>query len=218
MMTNDYDRSIARRIHQQFSEKSGSGRIASEFSLLHLSRLIRLRKPRSVLEIGSGIGTVSQLVLAHAERVEHLFSVEEDEFCRDAIKKNLTVHDLQKWTLLNSQKELPPDLTFDLIIFDGNQYEDTIFDLLRSTTAVFVDGKRQETRAELAAYCQQAGLRLRLHQYTGGWRMVLRGTNGSRSYPKLIFKRDQCHWGVCQPKDAVPDLELGPQAAHVQTA
>ena len=217
-MTNDYDGSIAKRIHQQFIGKSGSGRIASEFSLLQLSRLIRLRKPKRVLEIGSGIGTVSQLVLAHAERVEHLFSIEENEFCRSAIKKNLTVHGLQIWSLLNSQKELPTDLTFDLIIFDGNQYEDATFDLLRSETAVFVDGKRQETRDELAAYCQQAGLRLRLHQYTGGWRMVLRGTNGSRSYPKLIFKRDQCHWGVCKPEHAVPDVELGPEAPRTQTA
>ena len=76
--------------------------------------------------------------------------------------------------------------------------------LLRSETAVFVDGKRQETRDELTAYCQQAGLRLRLHQYTGGWRMVLRGTNGSRSYPKLVLKRDQCHWGVCKRNTLFP--------------
>ena len=87
---SDYDVSLAKTIHGEFKRKPGSGRIASEFSLYHLSRLIRLRRPKVVLEIGSGIGTVSQLVLAHPERVQTLFSIEQEPFCRAAINENLT--------------------------------------------------------------------------------------------------------------------------------
>ena len=77
LITSGYDLFIARNIYHQFSRKPGSHRIASAFSLCHLSRLIRLRKPRTVLEIGAGIGTISQLVLLHQERVESLYSIEQ---------------------------------------------------------------------------------------------------------------------------------------------
>jgi protein-L-isoaspartate O-methyltransferase len=197
LVTTEYDASIANRIHLQFSRKPGASRIASELSLRHLSGAVRMRKPKSVLEIGSGIGTLSQLVLSHAESVENLFSIEQDLFCRAALLKNLTVRDWQNWTLLHSHKELPTDAALDLIIFDGYQYEPAVFDLLHAGTAVFVEGKRQRTRDELAVYARRKGLDLDLREYKGSWYIGWRRMNGSRAVPKLVLKRDQCHEGVC---------------------
>jgi precorrin-6B methylase 2 len=202
---SDYDVSLAKTIHGEFKRKPGSGRIASEFSLYHLSRLIRLRRPKVVLEIGSGIGTVSQLVLAHPERVQTLFSIEQEPFCRAAINENLTVHESQKWILLRSPSELPANIRFDLIIFDGNRYDRTIFQFLGSETAIFVDGMRRMTRDELTANCQQNGLNLRLHHYKGRWRIGFRGIKNARL--RLVLKRDQCHLGVCKTTDAAFDIE-----------
>jgi predicted O-methyltransferase YrrM len=197
LVTTEYDTSIANRIHLQFSRKPGSSRIASELSLRHLSGLIRMRKPKSVLEIGSGIGTLSQLVLSHAESVENLFSIEQDLFCRAALLENLAIGNWQKWTLLHSHEELPRDANFDLIIFDGYQYAPAVFDLLHAGTAVFVEGKRQRTRDELADYARRKGLDLHLHEHKGSWYIGWRRMNGSRALPKLVLKRDQCHEGIC---------------------
>ena len=206
LITNGYDDFIARNIHEQFSRKSGAHRIASAFSLCHLSRLIRLRRPKAVLEIGSGIGTVAQLVLLHHQKVERLYSIEEDLFCRSVLRENVTPLQGQNWTLLKSHREIPKNLAFDLIVFDGNQYDHSTFAFLCAETAVFIDGMRRRTRDELTAHCEEVGLSLRLHEYTGGWRVGLRGLSDRQSAPGLFVKRDRCHLGVCKGRVPVPGM------------
>jgi hypothetical protein len=204
LITSGYDLFIARNIYHQFSRKPGSHRIASAFSLCHLSRLIRLRKPRTVLEIGAGIGTISQLVLLHQERVENLYSIEQNPFCCAALKENVTPLPGQSWRLLPSQDAIPRDLAFDLIVFDGNQYEQSTLGFLSAETAVFVDGMRRRTRDELESYCDEVGLSLRLHEYAGGWRLGLSRHNDRRVAHGIFFKRERCHLGVCKAPVAVP--------------
>jgi hypothetical protein len=206
LITNGYDLFIAKNIHDQFSRKPGSHRIASAFSLCHLSRLIRLRKPKAVLEIRAGIGTIAQLILLHHERVERLYSIEQDPFCRAALRENVTPLSGQSWSLLLSEDEIPRDMAFDLIVFDGNQHEDSTLEFLCAETAVFVDGTRRKTREKLTSHCDEMGLSLRLHEYTGGWRIGLRGFTGGQAAPGLLFKRERCHLGVCKARMAVPGI------------
>jgi hypothetical protein len=204
LMTNGYDLFIAKNIHDQFSRKAGSHRIASAFSLCHLSRLIRLRKPKVVLEIGTGIGTIAQLILLHHEKVQTLYSIEQDLFCRAALKQNVTPLPGQSWSLVQSQADIPRNLTFDLIVFDGNQY--STLEFLRAETAVFVEGMRRRTREALKFYCDELGLGLRLHEYKGGWRVGVRGLTGSQVAPRVFFKRERCHLGICKARVAVPGI------------
>jgi hypothetical protein len=204
LITSGYDLFVAKNIHESFSRKAGSHRIASAFSLCHLSRLIRVRKPKVVLEIGAGIGTISELILLHQEKIDCLCSIESDSFCRAALRENLRPRDGQKWNLLHSHEEIPGSSDFDLIIFDGNQYDYTTFRFLCDETAVFVDGMRRRTRKELASYCQAAGLNLRLHEYSGTWRVRLRGLSESRPAPALVFERERCHLGICKAMHPLP--------------
>ena len=201
----DCDMSLAKTIHRQFKRKPGSGRIASQVSLYHLSRLISLRKPKVVLEVGSGIGTVSQLVLAHPAKVQALLSIEQEPFCRASLSKNLTVQEWQKWVLFHSLSELPKNLRFDLIIFDGNQYDPSIFQFMGAETAIFVEGKRLQTREELTANCRQIGLDLHLQEHWGRWHIGLRGLKNARM--RLVLKRDQCHFGICKLTEAAAATE-----------
>src|SRR5262245_16653744 len=202
--TSGYDLFISRTIHEEFSQKPGSHRIASAFSLCHLSRLMRLRRPKVVLEIGAGIGTISQLILLHHERVQSLYSIEQDAFCCAALRENLTPQAGQKWNLVHSHTVVPNGLVFDLMVFDGNQYDHSTFGLLSAETAVFIDGMRRETRGELASHCERVGLSLLLHEYTGAWHVGLRGLSDKRSTPGLVFKRNRCHSGVCKAKAVLP--------------
>jgi precorrin-6B methylase 2 len=193
-----YDLFLSRFVYDEFRQRPGSDRIASAFSLCQLSRLIRLRKPKTVLEIGAGIGTISQLILLHSEAVENLYSIEHHPFCCASLRENLTPQRGQKWNLLNSQADLPKGIAFDLIIFDGNQYDDSTLNVLTAETAVFVDGMRCGTRVELTSHCEKMGLRLQLHELKGAWRVALRGFCKKRPVPSLVVKRERCHIGICK--------------------
>src|SRR5262245_33291972 len=122
LVTNGYDLFVARNIHDSFSRRAGSHRIASAFSLCHLSRLIRVRRPKNVLEIGAGIGAISELILLHQEKVDCLYSIESDPSCCAALRENLRPREGQSWHLLSSHEDIPSTSSFDLIVFDASQY------------------------------------------------------------------------------------------------
>jgi hypothetical protein len=216
LVTNGYDLFIARNIHESFSRKAGSHRIASAFSLCHLSRLIRVRRPKAVLEIGAGIGAISELILLHQEKVDCLYSIESDPCRCAALRDNLRPREGQTWNLLSSHEEIPRTNSFDLIVFDGNQIDRRTLRFLHAETAVFIDGMRRRARDGLIRYCEGIGLSLRLHEYSGTWHVVMQGLGKSRSAPALALERERCHLGVCQPM--FPPSEVGWANDHVACA
>src|SRR5262245_55544664 len=121
LVTNGCDLFVARNIHDSFSRKAGSHRIASTFSLCHVSRIIRMHRPKAVLEVGAGIGAISELILLHQEKVDCLYSIESDRLCRSALRENLRPREGQSWHLLSSHEEIKWTRSFDLIVFENDQ-------------------------------------------------------------------------------------------------
>jgi hypothetical protein len=71
---------------------------------------------------------------------------------------------------------------------------------------VFVEGMRRRTREALQFYCEELGLGLRLHEYKGGWRLGVRGLAGRQVAPRVFFKRERCHLGICKARVAMPGI------------
>src|SRR5258708_24469779 len=83
------DCQFAKEIYDLFSKKPGSEHIASEVSLQYLAACLRLFKPSKVLEMGAGIGTITQAVLSHPCAVRELVSTETNPFCLKVLRENL---------------------------------------------------------------------------------------------------------------------------------
>lgn len=120
----------ARVIWQRFVELPGAAvngvvGIASEHAIAGLIGAMRKERPRAILELGAGIGTLTYTVLKAAadlgidrEAGFRFVTIENETFCRRALEGNLA--DYQgRFQLLDSTKLIPSGDSFDLIIVDG---------------------------------------------------------------------------------------------------
>lgn len=199
MLLTDRDRAIARRTHAEFAALPGAEHIATEFALAHLSGLLTETRPRRVLEIGAGIGTITRLLLDHPTGVELVVSTEENEFCLGALSYNIG-QETSRWKLVSSAAEAPP-LDYDLVIFDGIHGSTDAFPLLGNGTVCFVEGIRQTTREALINYLSRKGLACTFRSYVRPSRLRFsRSRRWLGLIPKVKFRtRKGCHIGSVAP-------------------
>lgn len=139
------NKKLARQNYKQFCGYEGSDYIASEFALETIVNIIDRFNVTSVLELGLGIGSVSDTILKYSElnKKEIIYSgTENNAFCLNALKKN--VKDYDKINLFSELKEIN-NLKFDLIIVDG---QDTSLSRIKTyaklNTIFYVEGDRFE--------------------------------------------------------------------------
>lgn len=106
----------------------GAVGIASEHAIDGLMQLVRQRRPRRILELGGGIGTLTAAILdtlrdlpgeaRHAE----LVTAENNDYCRAQLTANLASHE-GRYRLVKSVEEVRDSAgqseLFDLIVVDG---------------------------------------------------------------------------------------------------
>lgn len=83
---------IAVENYKNFCFKEGSDYIASEFALETILKLIDKFKPKKILELGMGIGSVSDTILKFKNLNDlnfEYFGTESNEFCLEQLKKNV---------------------------------------------------------------------------------------------------------------------------------
>ena len=129
--------------YKTFCSHEGSQFIASEFALEIILDLIVKFNVKSILELGLGIGSISDTVLQFSKINKHeisYFGTEKNEFCLKALKDYVADY---------NRIELYPELSqiknkkFDLIIIDGsdNALKD-IVEYCKENTIVFIEGDR----------------------------------------------------------------------------
>lgn len=130
--------------YKRFCEMEGSQYIASEFALETILKIIRIFDVHSILELGLGIGSISDTVLKHSKlnnRTVSYFGTEKNEFCLEALKKNVSHYDeIELFSELNQIK----NKKYDLIIIDG--YDDTLKEVVafcKENTIIFIEGDRK---------------------------------------------------------------------------
>lgn len=127
----------ARDAHQRgdaqfdrFRTRPGSDYIASGFALGRLAELVEVRAPRSILEIGAGIGAITATLLEARERAGttdgEYVAVEDIPFCLEQLATNLGPQ-IGAITVVPRAAAIAPEHgPFDLVIIDGGATTDLI--------------------------------------------------------------------------------------------
>lgn len=131
--------------YKYFCSLEGSDYIASEFALETILRLIKKFNISDILEIGLGIGSVSDTVLKFSKLNKldiKYVGTESNEFCLKALPKNVQHYDqIQLFPKLNeviSKK-------FDLIIIDGLDLSLKQIEQYCAVNAIlFIEGGRED--------------------------------------------------------------------------
>src|SRR3989338_1129803 len=106
----------AMEIYRKFQEQTGSQHIATPVNLEALIRLCQEYKPKRILELGGGIGTISYTLLSSSEAILDIY--EDNEFCQNKLKENLIKFE-GRYQVISSYRVLPPAQQYDLIVVDG---------------------------------------------------------------------------------------------------
>ncbi len=166
------DERFAREVYERFRAKPGSARIASAFALAHLAALLRERRPRSALEIGAGIGTVTWALLAHPVGVERVVATEDVPFCLEQLDRNLTQEMKNRLHLVTEPRTFASvQGPFDLLIIDGVWDWEAVAARLREGSACFVEGQRKRERADLREALRRRNLDCVFVPYRRGFRI-----------------------------------------------
>lgn len=140
-MKND---NLVKQNYKMFCGFEGSDFIASEFALKVILKIIKKYNITNVLELGLGIGSISDTVLKdskNAGRKINYVGTEKNEFCLNALKKNVRDYvSIELFSELNHIK----NKKFQLIIIDG--YDDTLNQIVSfcdENAIIFIEGDRK---------------------------------------------------------------------------
>ena len=135
---------LVERNYLRFCNLEGSDYIASEYALERILYVIKKFRVNSVLEIGLGIGSISDTVLKYSDssnlKIRYV-GTEANEFCKKVLKKY--VEEYESVERFESLFELNSKYKFDLIIVDGaeNNLEE-IKNKCKKNAIVFIEGDR----------------------------------------------------------------------------
>jgi hypothetical protein len=139
------EKTKAQLVHYKFKTLSGSDEIASEMALDELLNLLNHQEVKSVLEIGSGIGTMTFLIQA-ARPDALLVCFERNDWCQSQLAQNCN---LDKAKLIKTNAELLDLNThFDLILIDDYIDLGATKQLIKNSCPkwVFIEGHRRIQR------------------------------------------------------------------------
>lgn len=133
--------------YKLYCQAPGSDYIASEFALYQILKLVNFYRPKNILEIGSGIGTIPDTILKFSMNKGYqtnYLGTENVEFCLNQIPINLG-HNYKDLKIYSNLSKIPKHYKFDLIIIDGseNKLKD-IEDKVSLNGIIIIEGDRKE--------------------------------------------------------------------------
>ena len=137
---------VARDNYKRFSTIEGNEFIASEYALTTIMRLIEDFKVKSVLEVGLGIGSISDTILKKHPEIKYT-GTEAEPYCLTVLPKNVVNY--EKIAVFNDLSQ-PASEQYDLIIVDGS--DASLAEIKRfchDDTILFIEGFRGEQVAAL---------------------------------------------------------------------
>ncbi len=165
------DWEFARAVRARFEGKPGAERIATEFAIAHLSALLSDRSPKTVLEFGAGIGTLTYALLNHPSGVEKLVSTESNAFCLEQLEINIPDGMKPRCQVVTDLEDLLEEPgTFDLVVFDGGFYDSREIQFMDKGSVCFIEGARRKTRQSVIEELERRGLSCRLDNHHRGYR------------------------------------------------
>lgn len=130
--------------YRKFAILEGNQHIAGDYAIESILGLIKDFKIKNILEIGLGIGSISDAILDFSKDNDleiNYIGTEANKFCLEALKKN--VPDLDKIHLFPDLESLKTDTKFDLVIVDGSDESLVkVKHLLAPRSLIFIEGGR----------------------------------------------------------------------------
>lgn len=133
-------------IYHTFKSLPGSDYIASEYAIDQLIEWVRKIRPQRVLEVGSGIGTLTfTLCSLKQERAFELITIEWNDFCREALRQNLAGQQGDYQHIL-SPEALDETKNFDMVVIDGGEQNARFISNLAPRAVIFIEGFMDKKR------------------------------------------------------------------------
>ena len=108
----------AHHIHRRFASRLGAQHIATTRALACLSAVVRQHRPKTVLEFGAGIGTLTYLLLGVRDPRLNVVALETNPFCLAQLERNIPEEFKPRLTVIPTAGSVP-QMHFDLIVVDG---------------------------------------------------------------------------------------------------
>ena len=149
---------LAEKNYLRFCKLEGSDYIASEYALKRILNIINFFSIRSILEVGLGIGSISDTVLKYSKRSQveiKYVGTEANDFCKEMLKSN--VEDYDKIDVFESIDHLDSESKFDLIIIDGEENKlEEIKNRCIKDALIFIEGDRAPQTKLIVSYFPKA--------------------------------------------------------------
>ena len=133
-------------IHARFAALPGSEQIGSSFAAEALARWLRRCRPLRVVEVGSGIGHLTAVILLAlaSNRVGGLVAtVEPDAWCRERCIENVKRLGRRLPSILADWRHIPH---VDFLVIDGGDTRDAYYANLARRATVLWEGNRRDQR------------------------------------------------------------------------
>ena len=139
----------ALEVHSKYAAMEGSEQVALLFSIQELIKHLEQSSPKKILELGGGIGTLTECLLRFSK--SDLTVVENNEFCLSKMNKNL--QGFRRFDLVTTYTFLIPYSDFDLLIIDVNNGIFNVKELLlsaKNVKVVFIEGHHLAHRLNIS--------------------------------------------------------------------
>lgn len=161
---------IVSEIFQKYSSKLGSDHIAQKSTLREILKL-RSENIRTILEIGSGIGTITEfLKLTYPQR--KIYGIEKDDWCKSQLAEN---PELSNVIIFDDVKAfLTQGIKVDFIIIDDYFDQDDTYNLLKESISnlnevlILIEGHRRIQRLFVYRAFNRLGLKYHTRLYGRG--------------------------------------------------
>lgn len=144
-MTIDY----STMLRAKFAAQVGSEQIALLISMQTLLKLLESRNPNKVLELGAGIGTLTQMCLEKS--AAELTAVESNDWCIKRLEENLK--GFREYLLISNYSLLNSGHSADFLIIDVNNGIYNVGNLISNSSnlnLIFIEGHHLAHRLNIA--------------------------------------------------------------------
>ena len=149
----------------------------------------------SALEFGSGIGTITSLLLERLPRDARIVCAERNEWCRQQFERNIPASERHRVELLPDGRPEIED-AFDLVVIDGPASHSAGY--VREGTICFVEGNRKETWSDISTAMADRALLARYIYPGASWKIVVAAEPARVQPPRKITRTIGCWIGVVE--------------------
>lgn len=140
------NRKLATTYYKRFSKIPGNQHIANLYAIEKILDILYIHKPKRILEIGLGIGSISYSILNYYDernRLVEYYGTENNTFCIESLSINLDKYH-SKLNIFSSVKDIKKFDYFDLVLIDGSDKSlKDIAKLITKNGLIFIEGDRK---------------------------------------------------------------------------